>query len=358
MTPAGPEPDMSARLVVGTYARNGGAGLCPLYPGADGWSPGPAYAGAQNASFGTYSGRHGLLYLVDEDDATIAAFRYAGDAWDCLARLPAGGEQPCYVALDADETCLAVANYGSGSVALFGLDPETGLPLTPLAIRPNSGKGPVAERQEGPHAHCACFSPDRRWLYHVDLGTDEILAHPFDADRLSLGEARLAYPAPAGSGPRHLVFHPARPLALLASELASTLTFLEVGDGRLKARATVRTLPDSFQGESLVGHVSLGDAGRRVYVTNRGHDSIAVFAWKPDGLHLLQHIDSRGASPRAFALLEAERRLIVANEEAGSVAIFAVEADGRLVESGPTLSVPGAVFPIVVAQRNEDRGGQ
>lgn len=333
---------------IGTYAGNGGAGLYPLRrSSAGGWAIGDAYGGACNVSFGTYAPRHGLHYLVDEQtDGALGVFRETEDGWQGLVCVSTGGADPCHLALDASQNHLAVANYGTGSIALFGLDPGSGLPLMPPMIRGHIGSGPVRQRQEGPHAHCVRFSPDQNWLYHVDLGTDEILSYAFDAAAGSLGAPAVAFRAPAGSGPRHLVFHPTLSLALLASELASTLTVLRVGkDGSLAAGQVVSTLPPGFAGENLVGLLSLNEAGERVYVTNRGHDSIAVFAWEADGLlRPLQLLSSGGASPRSLLLVEAERQLIVANEKAGAIVIIEVGADGLLSRPVAEIPVPGAAF--------------
>lgn len=332
------------RLFAGTYARNGGKGLSTVARDPAGyWSPGSDFAEAANASFGTYAPRHDLYYFVDEQGNALNVLR-GGSGWDRLARIATRGEQPCYVALSPDQCWLAVANYGSGSIVVWRLDPASGIPLDPPQFRQNGGSGPVPDRQDGPHAHCVCFSPDQRWLYHVDLGTDEVLAYPFDGDAGWLGDATRAYAAPAGSGPRHLVFHPHVPLALLVSELASSVTLLEVGKGVLLPRETLPTLPLDFEGESLGGHVSLNAAGDRAYVTNRGHDSIAVFALADGIIELRQHVPSGGASPRAFVLLEAERQLVLANEESGNLTFFAVEEDGMLVPADTNLPLPGAVF--------------
>lgn len=336
------------RLFVGTYVRNGGEGLRTVTRDAAGaWSLGPAFAHAANASFGTYAARHQLYYFVDEQAGALNVLR-EDDGWERLARISTMGEQPCYVALSADQDWLAVANYGSGSIALYRLDPVTGLPLDAPDLRQHSGSGRVAGRQDGPHAHCVCFSPDQKWLYHVDLGTDEVLAYPFDAASRWIGRATRAYAAPAGSGPRHLAFHPRVPFALLVSELASTITLMEVGSGPLIPRETLSTLPLDFEGESLGGHVSINAAGDRVYVTNRGHDSIAVFAMADGVLELLQHVPSGGASPRAFVLLEAERQLVLANEESGNLTFFDVKKDGTLSRAGD-LPLPGAAFLLTEA---------
>lgn len=341
------------RLHLGTYARNGGAGLHSLSPTADaGWSVGAAFPGAQNASFGAYSVRHGLYYFVDEQsEGALGIFRDTSAGWQQLARVPTLGAEPCYAALDAEQSCLAVANYGSGSVALFRLDEQTGAPLGSPAVWQNAGGGPNADRQEGPHAHCVCFSRDNRWLYVVDLGADEVLAFEIDSADGPLAPRGIAYHAPAGSGPRHLVLHRSLPLALLVSELDSMLTVLEMTDRRLLARQTLSTLPADFAGGSLGGHLSLNAAGDRVYVTNRGHDSIAVFAWNESGaLELLQHVPSGGASPRSFLLLETERQLLLANEEQSNITAFAVMPDGRLSRLEIDITVPGAVFLLVAQQ--------
>jgi 6-phosphogluconolactonase len=338
-------------LHVGTNAGNGGAGLHPLCFSADaGWKVRDACPDIRNASFATYSSRHALYYIVDEQkDGAVGAYRATAAGWQQIERVPTGGAEPCYVALNATQDRLAVANYGSGSIAVYRLDDASGVPRdAPEVLRRHSGSGPVADRQDGPHAHCVCFSPDQRWLYHVDLGADAVFAYPFDAETGAVGDSCVAYAAPAGSGPRHLTFHPTLPVAVLASELASTLTLLRIDDGALVATQTVSTLPVNFAGQSIAGHVCINRAGDRVYVTNRGHDSIAVFALELNGsTSLLQHVPSGGASPRAFVLLEDQRQLVLVNEEAGNVAVFSILANGTLAPHHQVLPVPGAVFVFV-----------
>ena len=346
-----------AAFHVGTYARAGGEGLQRLSLGWAGERAGTAstsveqtlgssYPEARNASFGVYSKRFDLHYLVDEQkDGAVTVLREDASGWERLARVRTHGADPCYVALDRDERWLAVANYASGSIALFGLGRDSGIPVEPPLVCQHSGRGPHAERQEGPHAHCAIFSPDGAWLYHVDLGTDQILAFRFDGDVGLTGENRVAASLPPGSGPRHLVFHPRRALAFLVSELASCLTIFDLGQGRLSARQSLSTLPDMFRGESLGGHISLNAAGDRIYVSNRGHDSIAVFALDDAGrASLVQHVPCGGASPRFFLLLEAEQRLLVANEQGHSLTALEIARDGRLAAPSAKLPIRAPAF--------------
>jgi 6-phosphogluconolactonase len=337
-----------AQLYVGTYAEAGGIGLYPLGRDLMGeWTLGEPFPRARNASYGAYSPRFDLHYLVDEaDEGTLGVLRHSEDGWQHLARSPTGGAQPCYVALDPNESCVAVANYGSGSVALLQLDPASGLPGDPVVHMENSGHGPVSHRQERPHAHCAVFSPNGNWLYQTDLGTDEVISFAFDADHVALVDRRSAFQAPPGAGPRHLVFHPHQPRAVLVSELASNLTMLAVGEGTLAPAQCVSTLPAGFEGHSLGGHVAINETGDRVYATNRGHDSIATFALDEGGrLSLLGHTPSSGESPRFFLLQKTQRRMLVANQVGNSVTVFDIAVDGTLTQCGEVaVAAPAFLF--------------
>lgn len=336
----------TSRIWVGTYANAGGEGLYPLsYDRHRGFSLGhPSYVAA-NASFGAWSPRHALHYLVDESTiGSVGAYRWQDGEWHKVGEVPSDGRAPCYVAVDPDSDRLAVANYASGGIALFDLAPH-GLPVEPGAVWANAGSGPNPDRQEAPHLHCVQFSPDGRWLYAVDLGTDQVVRFPVEAPA-TLEQAEIAYAAPPGTGPRHLLFHPSGRTALLVSELASTLTLLKVEGPDLRARVTCSTLPEDVSGESLGGHLELNAWGDRVYVTNRGHDSIAVFAIDAEAntLELLQHIPSEGSSPRHLLLLESERLLLAAHEKDGTISAFALAGDGTLSATGNRCCVPGAVF--------------
>ncbi|WP_176484730.1 lactonase family protein [Sphingomonas spermidinifaciens] len=322
---------------VGTYATRGGAGLTPLIR-ASGYEMGAPIPAVQNVSFGVRSRRRTLLYLVDEQGGAIGVFRRDAQLALC-ARVAAGGEAPCYMALDANERRLAVAHYASGSVALFTLDPQTGLPRGEPVLWRASGHGPDPHRQEAPHIHCVCFGPDGR-LFVVDLGTDRIIA----LDPADLGRPSVAFTAPGGSGLRHLVFHPRSAIAYLISELASTVTVLSIEGATFGERQRLSTLPPGTSGESLGGHLGINAAGDRLYVTNRGHDSIGVFAIEGARLSPLQHVPSGGASPRFFHLDEAAREMLVAHEEQGGVTRFSIKDDGTLARQPGRLDIAGAVF--------------
>jgi 6-phosphogluconolactonase len=329
-----------ALLHIGTYADSGGRGLVPVELGPDGaLTPGEPFDGAANASFAVAC--NGLVYAVDEsDEGAVNVLRLEGGAWRRLARVPSGGAAPCYVCISPDESRLAVANYKSGSAALYRLGAD-GLPQEPPAMFRNEGRGPNAERQEGPHVHCARFSPGGSALNLVDLGADQVVCLALTEE--GFGEASIAWTAPAGSGPRHLLLHPTQPRALVLSELAATLTLLQRGPLGFETLKWQATASPGSNGENLGGHLAVNPARTRAYVSNRGDDTLAVFTLG-GGLEPLQHVPSGGQHPRHFALLAAERKLVVAHEKDGTVASFDIEADGRLRATGHSINLPGACF--------------
>ncbi len=333
---------MTAELLVGTYDKGGGGGLTPLRRSPSGWIAGEPMSAIRNASWGVRSRQRRLWYFVDEQYGRLTV--HAAEDFCQLASVASGGEAPCHLALDPLEEHLAVANYGSGSVALFRLNGQ-GLPLEPPRVHQNEGSGPHRERQEGPHAHWVGFADSGSRLYSVDLGADRIFALSMGSDP-QRGQADVGYTAPPGSGPRHLAFHPSAPIAWLVSELASTLTVLRRDEGgAFSALHIMSTLPAGAAEKSLGGAIALNKAADRLYVSNRGHESIAVFALDESGIPtLLQHIASGGASPRHILLLESEEQLAVAHEEDGTVTIFQLENDGLLASGPQTLTVPGAAF--------------
>lgn len=335
----------SVRLIAGTYAREGGKGLYPIVYDADRdrWQVEAPITGIDDASFGVGRGPSGAYYLVREKTrGDISAYT---PGWVKAGTASTKGADPCYIALDRASGCLAVANYSSGGVAFHTLDPRTGVPGDPVLFD-HVGTGPNTARQEGPHAHWVGFSPDRRWLHSVDLGTDTIYAYRFDPTARTLARPVAAWHADSGAGPRHLVHHPRLPRAYVVCELTNTLMTLDArADGSFVTRSRISTLPAGYRGASQAAHIAIDAKGRRVYVSNRGQNGIAVFALDAAGVPtLLQHISSGGDWPRFFLLLDDARRMVVANERSATLAILAIGTDGRLSATGQRIGVPGAVF--------------
>ncbi len=339
---------------VGTYVSQsgvaaGGKGLYPLTfnRAHKTWTLGEADPIAQNASFGVYSPKHKLYYLLDEQsDGKVGIYARNDTAWEKRRQLSSHGDSPCYASLDAREQILAMANYNTGDVVFYQLD-KGGLPIEPAIIRQNSGKGPNADRQAGPHAHCVKFAPDQTMIYSVDLGTDQVLVYPFDAATSKVGEAKVALQAPPGVGPRHLAFHPNGRNAYVVCEMGNCILALErQPDGTLTLVQQISSLPADFTGHSQAAHLVLNAKGDRLYMSNRGHNSVGVFAIDPatGQLSLLQFSPTLGDWPRFFLMLEAEKQLVVAHQNSGDLVAFSIGADGTLTPTGQKLEVPIPVF--------------
>lgn len=335
------------RVITGGYAEEGAEGLRILHVDEGGITDAGAAASIVNVSAGVRIPFTDHWLFVDESAGRVVLTGAAND-WRILPCVPSGGDGPCHLALDADATMLAVANYDSGTVTLFAIDAD-GHPLLPPALHQNSGKGPDPDRQEGPHAHWVGFGPDGR-LYVTDLGIDRVLAFPVDATTKLLGEPQPVFVAPPGSGPRQLAFHPSLPVAYLVSELASTLTVLGMPDtsdsaAHFTVRQTLSTLPANSAGENLAGAIAMSADGRYLYVTNRGHDSVAAFRIGPDGsATLIGHAPSGGSSPRYLLLLPDRQQLLVAHEKSGGVTVLPVDTSGLPHPPIARADMPGAAF--------------
>lgn len=300
-------------LWIGTYRGQGGRGLYPL-AALDPVTLGPPEEAIVNASFGLWSVRHRLAYFVDEQEqGGVGAWKREHGKWSRAGRCASGGALPCYLSLSQDGRWLAAANYGSGSVGLIRLDPETGSPERLESVFQGEGQGPDPERQDGPHAHCVVFAKDGTTLYHVDLGTDRVWRHTIG--KRGFERTEIAFEAPPGIGPRHLAFVPGGEHALLLCELGARLLLLRSDGGRFACLDDVAMAPEACAG-NLGGHLGLAADGT-IHVTNRGHDSLVRFAIEDDRLVRKAWWPTGGSSSRHF-ILDGDAGL-VAHEEGGGV---------------------------------------
>jgi 6-phosphogluconolactonase len=262
------------------------------------------------------------------------------------------GDGPCHLAVDATGRFVAVANYGGGNFSLLpvGADGRLG---DAIAILANGGSGPIKKRQEGPHAHAVVFDARNRFLLGADLGLDRVFIYKFDPSSGSLGanDPSSVQLAP-GAGPRHVAFHPTLPLAFAINELTSTITSLswDAATGRLAAAGSVSSLPAGYAGDNSTAEIAVHPNGRFVYGSNRGHDSIAVFAIAPTGtLTLVEHESTRGQTPRNFAIDPTGKWLIAANQKSNSLAVFSIDQEtGALTPVGPLAPVGTPVCVLIL----------
>ena len=278
-----------------------------------------------------------VLYAVNEvaertgqRAGSVSAFSVAGDG--SLGRLgdqSSQGAGPCYVSVDRSGHAVLVANYDGGSVALLPIARNGGL-APASSVDQHHGHGPDAERQEAAHAHCIVADPSNRFALAADLGLDRVMLYRLDASggslqRVENGDASLA----PGAGPRHIAFHPERPLVYVVAELDSTVSTLrfDAKAGHLTTVDARSSLPVGWSGKSYAADLHVAPSGNALYVSNRGHDSIAVFSidGASGALALEQTIATGGEWPRNFTLDPTGRWLLVANQNSSSITVLARE---------------------------------
>jgi 6-phosphogluconolactonase len=282
--------------------------------------------------------------FVGKKPGAVTAFSINGKT-DELRRInqrTSEGSGPCHVSLDAKGRFLLVANYGSGSVAVLPIEKDGRLEQ-PSAVVEHKGSSVNPQRQEGPHAHSIGVDPQNRFVIEADLGLDKLFVYRFNSDLGTLTELTPAKLDP-GSGPRHFVFGRDGRFVYVINELASTITTFSFNreTGELKSLATVSTLPKGFSGENTTAEIDIHPNGRFLYGSNRGHDSIVVFAIDPETgrLNYVGHQPSGGKTPRSFGIDPTGRYLLAANQDSNNVVVMRINQEtGKLTPTGNSVEV-------------------
>jgi 6-phosphogluconolactonase len=310
-----------------------------------------------NPSFLTLAPSRRYLYAVNEvqefagkKSGAISAFAIDQRTGELrlLNQQPSLGADPCYVDVDAGGRFVLIANYTGGNVTVFPVQSDGSLGES-TDMKQGRGSSVNRERQEGPHAHCIVLDPTNRFAYSCDLGTDKIMIFRFDArnGKLLPGETPWVQVKP-GTGPRHLAFHPSGKYVFVLNELHSTVTVFtrDPEKGSLKELQTLTTLPQDFTGTNTSADIHVSLDGRFVYCSNRGHDSIAIFAIDPRNGTLMSvgHESTRGMTPRNFAIDPTGAFLLVANQKSDNIVVFRLDQKtGQLSSTGQTAEVPSPV---------------
>jgi len=346
-------------LYVGTYTDGGrrdGIYLVHMDPRSGELKQvGSVDAGA-NPSFLALHPNGRVLYAVNEVEkyngkatGAVSSFAIARDtgALTRLGEQPSEGAAPCYVSVDRSGRVVLVANYVGGSVALLPI--QTDGALAPAAsVVHHTGSGPNADRQSAPHAHCILADPSNRFALAADLGADRVFVYRLDAEVNKLrhvegGDAVMR----AGAGPRHIAFHPTLPLVFVTNELDSTVATLrfDAERGKLSVIDTRSTLSPGPTGTNYPADIHIASSGRTLYVSNRGHNSIAVFSVAATGeLTLDQVVSTEGDWPRNFNLDPTGRWLLVANQKSNSIVVFGRDQEsGKLTPTRQRLELPNPV---------------
>lgn len=292
-----------------------------------------------------------FLYAVGEErSGSVSAFSIDPKTGTLtfLNRVSSHGNGPCYARVDKTGKAVLVANYGSGTFAVLPIEADGKLREASAFIQ-DEGKGADPSRQERPHAHSLNPSPDNRFAVGADLGLDKIFVFKFDAAQGTLTPNNPPFwQVKPGSGPRHFAFHPNGKFAYVTNEMASTVDALawNAATGELRGLQTISTLPAGFRGETTTAEIQVHPSGKFLYDSNRGADSIAVFAIdeRKGTLTALGQTPTQGKVPRNFGLDPTGSFLIAANQKSDNIVVFRInKASGQLTPTGQVLEVGSPV---------------
>lgn len=346
-------------IFVGTYTNkdNGSQGIYAVHfnPDTGEFTGLMLAAEARNPSFLEMNPNGRVLYALGEgafNGATgggAVAFNYdpATGKLTPLNTEPTDGLGVAHLKVDATGRTLILASYNGGDVTAFSLDATGRIGALTSKARQTGKLGPNTGRQDKPHPHSVTISPDNRFAYVCDLGLDKIFRYQLDpaAATLSAGGETSTEP---GVGPRHSKFSADGKFFYVINELIGSVSVFaaDAATGALTPLQSIPTLPADFKGENTCAEIRLSPDGRFVYGSNRGHDSIAVFARdQANGtLTLVEIVPCGGKHPRNFNLTPDGRWLICASRDTNNMVSFRIDAKtGRLTPSGHSVTIPAPV---------------
>ncbi|MGV3461016.1 MAG: lactonase family protein [Flavobacterium sp.] len=282
--------------------------------------------GVENPSFLTVSPDKKFIYSVNESGSksTVSAFKYTASTgkMELINKKDTEGADPCHIITDAKN--VLVANYSGGSISVFERKKDGGLTEAKQVIK-HTGSSIDKSRQEAPHAHMVYFSPDKKFVFSNDLGTDKIYIYAYNPDggskTLTLKETIDAKP---GSGPRHLVFNPNGIFFYVLNELdASVVAYSYINQKVEKIQETTLVKPEAT-GKNGAADIKFTRDGKYLYATNRGDaNTISVFKVHSNGMiKMVQQLPTDGDSPRNLAIDPKDNHVLIGHQNSASISIF------------------------------------
>ncbi|WP_312469115.1 lactonase family protein [Neobacillus sp.] len=302
----------------------------------------------ENPTYLTISKDNQYLYSVAKEGETggITAFSIKEDGrLTTVNSQLLAGSSPCHVSVDSKNRYVFSANYHKGEVVSHLINQENGALKSVASVINHEGRGPDP-RQDKPHTHYVGLTPDEKYLAVVDLGIDALITYAINENG-TLSKVKLL-PLKAGSGPRHLAFHPNGKFAYVMTEFSSEVIVLSYHqeNGHFSEQQYISTLPADFSENNQGSAIHISSDGRFIYAGNRGHNSIAVFTVNQETgeLSFIEHTSTEGDWPRDFAFDPSEKFVIASNQESGNLALFSRdEATGRLTLIQSDIVVPHPV---------------
>ena len=339
-------------VFIGSYcaAEDDGVYVHRLDMSSGALEPMSAIGGLQNPSFLALHPTKPVLYAVIETaEGAVTDLSYDEDFELTAHSSCSTGGSPCHLVVDATGRYVLAANYGGGSVCMIPIRDAGDVEEEASDFVQHQGSS-VHDRQTEPHAHSINIDPGNRFAFAADLGLDKIMMYQldFDAGKLRPHGTQPFAQTPAGAGPRHLAFSPNRQLVYVINEIDNTITSFNFDEssGAMETLETVSTLPDDFDGESDTADIHIEPSGRFLYGSNRGHDSIAIYAIDSGSgwLKTRGHVPTGGKNPRSFGIDPTGTFLLVANQSTNDIHTFRLDhEDGSLASTGHVVEVPAPV---------------
>lgn len=293
----------------------------------------PSFLALANKSSGRFLAV-GETNAESENGGTLTLFESDSKSGRQLDQKSTLGAHPCHLVVDPNGDRVVVANYSGGSYTVFQLQDDR---LSEGTCYQNQGSGPNKQRQEGPHGHCVRFIPgNSSRILAADLGTDQILLFEIkEEDGKSQLQLVSQLNMEPGAGPRQIDFHPSGKWFYVINELDSTMSQVQMpGErGEMKVLQTLSTLPEGFKGRNSTAHLQVHPNGKFLYGSNRGDDSLAIFAIddQTGSLTLSGHKSTLGKTPRHFVVEPSGNFLLAANQDSDNVVVFPINKETGLL---------------------------
>ncbi|WP_224490374.1 lactonase family protein [Robertkochia flava] len=320
----GDHPDIPTEFYIGTYSKNNSKGIYKAAITPEGkFKELRALMNVKDPSYLAKAKEGNFLLAVSEQEiGSLRAFMINGDSLQQVSLAEEIGTHPCHISIDKNRN-IAVSNYSSGTVAMFRMNDEGN--LTSMGSLEFKGNGPHP-RQEAPHAHSSYFLDDNH-LITADLGTDKLwISRVNNGESGQNPEISDSIVLAPGSGPRHMAFHSNQKWIYLVNELSATVNLIKMDTTgtAFSVAQEISTLPDSYTGENLCADIHLDRSGNFLYVSNRGHQTLAIYRVDQQNgrLSLVGFESVRGDWPRNFNITPDNKYLIVANERSDNLVCF------------------------------------
>ena len=342
-------------LLIGTYTGGKSKGVYVYrFNSATGDFDSVSVGETSNPSYLAISRDEKFVYAVNEGadkgnggKVTAFGFNKTDGKLSFIDQQPSAGDDPCYISVDKTNKWIAVANYTSGTLSVLPINKNGSIDSATTAIQ-QTGYSVNTERQTSPHMHCAMFSKDNKYLFASDLGTDKVMVYSFDEKTGKLTEAAAPFVmTKAGSGPRHLTFHPNNKYAYLIEELTGTISAYSYKNGAFTLFQNASALPPDYMGSIGSADIHVSADGKFLYASNRGEsNTIAIYKinQKDGSIALVGHQSTLGKTPRNFNFDPSGNFLLVANQESDDIVIFKVDKKtGLLSDSGKRINAGNPV---------------